>query len=388
MPARPFYVKGAQILLCLVIIVAGLYYGRAFFIPFFTALLLACLVLPAVRNLEALRFPPWAAALSGVLVVVAVTGAIGAFLWVQLGNFYQNFDAVALILQQQVTNFERFAADSMALPAAQSEEWIEGQKLRIATWAGNFAMSLLGAREDALTRALLIPFLMFFALLYRHRLTVLLARPEPASSGLFLTADAAADTIVPQLDANPVVKVDRPIDLLQKITVVVQRYVRGVLLVAVIVWICSTCAFTAIGLQHAVLAGLLFALLNIIPYIGFLIGALFPMLIALIQQGEPSLAVAALSICAFLHLLDVNLLTPRALGPCISLNPLTTMLALVAGALLWGMAGMILAVLIAGIAKIALDHVAGTRPFGYLLGDENDYGAPMPARTTLILPEE
>jgi predicted PurR-regulated permease PerM len=70
-----------------------------------------------------------------------------------------------------------------------------------------------------------------------------------------------------------------------------------------------------------------------------------------------------------MQVIEHNILTPNITGGKVNLNPFITILALILGAMFWGVAGMFLTIPVVGIIKITCDHVESLKPYGYLLGD-------------------
>jgi hypothetical protein len=68
--------------------------------------------------------------------------------------------------------------------------------------------------------------------------------------------------------------------------------------------------------------------------------------------------------------LESNILTPNIVGSKVSLNPLTTIIALIIGEEVWGIVGMILFIPLLGVIKVVFDNVEVLQPYGYLLGTE------------------
>ena len=64
------------------------------------------------------------------------------------------------------------------------------------------------------------------------------------------------------------------------------------------------------------------------------------------------------------------ILEPLVVGAEVNINPLFTIIGLVAGEALWGIPGMILAIPLMGIAKIVCDNIEPLKPFGFLIGEE------------------
>ncbi len=127
------------------------------------------------------------------------------------------------------------------------------------------------------------------------------------------------------------------------------------------------------GAGFLLFLALLVALLNIIPYIGVLIGSLIPVAVALVTKDSVIYAFAAFGICSFVQFLENNFITPKIVGSSVNLNPLASILALLGGALLWGVPGMVLGIPLLGMFKVVCDHVARLRPLGFVLGEETEY---------------
>jgi AI-2E family transporter len=115
--------------------------------------------------------------------------------------------------------------------------------------------------------------------------------------------------------------------------------------------------FLLIGLQHAVFLAVFTAIFSLIPCIGNLIGILLPILVALVNQGSMTIVLGVLAVFAVAQLFESYILEPLLVGSEVNLNPFFTILAVVAGGLLWGISGLILAIPITGVARIIFAHI-------------------------------
>jgi predicted PurR-regulated permease PerM len=131
--------------------------------------------------------------------------------------------------------------------------------------------------------------------------------------------------------------------------------------------------YLLLGIKHAILFGVLAALLNIIPYIGVLIGSLLPVMMAFITKDDIGYVFGAAGIAIVVQFIDNNFIAPYVIGSSVSINPLSAIIALLIGALVWGIAGMILSIPVTGMLKVAFDNIEGLKPYGYLLGEEVNY---------------
>lgn len=111
------------------------------------------------------------------------------------------------------------------------------------------------------------------------------------------------------------------------------------------------------------------AIVNIIPYVGPLMAGVFPILVALVTKDtlQPAIWVAITFI--IIQAIDNYFVTPFVMGGEVSLSALSTIIIIICGGFLWGIAGMILFIPMLSVAKIIFDHVEGLKPYGYLVGD-------------------
>ncbi|MDD3889256.1 MAG: AI-2E family transporter [Syntrophomonadaceae bacterium] len=134
---------------------------------------------------------------------------------------------------------------------------------------------------------------------------------------------------------------------------VVAKFIRGQLLVALIVGVTSSIALYLVGLDYAVLVGMTAGLCNIIPYFGPLIGSLIAVIVGL-MSGSPLKALLAVVALLVVQQLDGNIITPKIVGDSVGLHPVFIILSIVIGGTLFGLVGMLLAVPTAGIIKLIM----------------------------------
>ncbi|WP_338022148.1 AI-2E family transporter [Bacillus coahuilensis] len=129
-------------------------------------------------------------------------------------------------------------------------------------------------------------------------------------------------------------------------------YIRGQLLVCLILGGCAFVAFWLIGLKYPLLLGAVVAVTNIIPYFGPLVGAVPAVIIASTISVNMILFVGG--IILLLQFLEGNILSPLIVGRSLHLHPLFIMGALVIGGELGGVIGLIFAVPVLAIVKTAI----------------------------------
>lgn len=137
-------------------------------------------------------------------------------------------------------------------------------------------------------------------------------------------------------------------------------YLRGLLLICFLVGLLTYLGLRLLGVEFALILGIIYGLTNIIPYFGPLIGALPAVFIALLDS--PALALKVVGVMVAVQQLDSQLLSPQILGRSLGLHPLVVILALLAGGQLFGLPGLILGVPLAAMLRIVLRHAASLPP--------------------------
>ncbi len=131
-------------------------------------------------------------------------------------------------------------------------------------------------------------------------------------------------------------------------------YIRGQLLVCVIIGSISALLFWFFDLKYPLLLGLIVGATNVIPYFGPIIGAVPAVIIAATMSVK--LVIITLVIVFGLQFLEGNILSPYIVGKSLHMHPLIIMLALTAGGEIGGILGMILAVPVLAVLKVSIIH--------------------------------
>lgn len=126
-----------------------------------------------------------------------------------------------------------------------------------------------------------------------------------------------------------------------------------------------------IGVNHALLLGLLAFILNYIPNIGSFMAGIPGVLLAFIQFGlGPGIGV--LTAYVFINVLVSNVIEPRYMGRGLGLSPMIIVMSLIFWAWVLGPVGMLLSVPLTMVLKIAMESLPETRGYALLLGSSPD----------------
>ena len=160
--------------------------------------------------------------------------------------------------------------------------------------------------------------------------------------------------------------------LMDRIAQAVGGFFRGQLLVALFVGVASSIGLWAIGLPFWLLVGIVAGIFNLVPLVGPFIGGGLAVIIALVS-GEPLTAVWAALVLLVVQQIDNHLISPNVMGRTVQLHPVVVMLALLVGASVAGLFGMLVIVPLVAVAKIVFLFI-WSKYVDY--GDELTQGSP------------
>ncbi|RAR46534.1 AI-2E family transporter [Flavobacterium lacus] len=160
--------------------------------------------------------------------------------------------------------------------------------------------------------------------------------------------------------------------ILGKLYHVQQNYLIGLFTVMGIVGILNSIGLLILGIDNAIFFGFLAALLLLIPYIGIIIGSLLPAIVALATKDSLLYPIMVIAIFGFIQFLEGNFITPKVTGSKVSINAFVAILSIILFSMLWGIAGMIVALPVVASLKVIFDTIPELKPYGFLIGEPLD----------------
>lgn len=133
-------------------------------------------------------------------------------------------------------------------------------------------------------------------------------------------------------------------------------FLRGQLLVMVILGIMYGVGLWLVGLDLGILIGIVAGLLTFVPYLGPTSGVVFGVIAALVQYGDWKHVAGVLAVFGIGQVIESYWLTPKLVGDRIGLHPVAVIFAVLAGGQLFGFLGMLLALPVAAIANVLLRY--------------------------------
>lgn len=341
----PWYGKLTYILGGLTLLVFFMIQASAILIPFLFAVFFAILLTPICSFMEKYRIHRIFASLLSLLIGITFISGIIFFFYHQIANFGQDLGMIEDRIDEL---FDQFSEYFNVYLAVEPDAQLDSARDAIISFLQDNVEPLTKGMMTAATTVtmfFLIPIYVFLLLLYRDFL-----------KDFFLMA-FSRDRQSQKVEI-----------LLNKVRSVVQNYITGMFIVICILAVLNSTALTIIGVDHALFFGVFAGLLNVIPFLGPILGSILPIVYSLLTMDSLWYPVAVLATFYVIQLFESNLFTPMIVGQRVSLNPLVTLLAIFIGGQIWGLAGMILFIPAMAMLKEVFDEVESMRPYGYLLG--------------------
>lgn len=165
---------------------------------------------------------------------------------------------------------------------------------------------------------------------------------------------------------------DRSLKIVAQINQKIGSYLSAKTLINVILAAISFAIMLLLGIEFALFWAILIGLLNYIPYLGSIMGVLFPVMLSLVQfSGLWHAGVAFIALMAA-QLFVGNYLEPRLVGNSVNLSGFMVLFSLTIWTAMWGLAGTILAIPLTAVVMIILSQIQSTRPLAILMSENGE----------------
>lgn len=300
-------------------------------IPFLISMIIAYLLHPLVDALMKLKL---GRTLSILFIYIFFLGGLSFLLWLVAPIFITQIREVI----EQLPELEKTLYHWSGMMEQQLQLLPDGVHQGVDDALGKIeqgsrqamesVVEALGSLIGNLFVLLVVPFLAFY----------LLKDVEVIQKSIYF--------FVPRKQRKPAVKLWKDIDHS------LGEYIRGQIIISVIVGVLSLMGYYLIGLPYVLFLSVIVAITNIIPYFGPFIGAAPAVLVALITQ--PSLVLWVVVINTIIQVIEGNVLAPWIVGKRLHIHPIFIIFALLIGAELGGILGLILAVPIFVVLKVVI----------------------------------
>jgi predicted PurR-regulated permease PerM len=338
--------KPALFLTIAVLITVVLVYGKPFLVPLTFAALLSMLLLPIVKWLQKKNVPHGLAIILSLLILVAFFGLIILFISWQISGIAEDSDRLEQQVTQQYIQIRQSISRTLGISPEKQQQLLKEQQSSSSGNIGSYITGFLTGMFGFLTNTVLVLVYIFLLIYFRAKLKGFIIKMAPS--------DRTAEAV-------------KTVNEAQKVS---QQYLGGLFLMIVCLWIMYTIGFTIAGVKNAFFFAIICGLLELVPFIGNLAGTLLTLGMSLAQGADTNVLLGIIITYALIQFFQTYLLEPLVVGAEVQINPLFTIVGLVAGEAIWGIPGMILAIPLLGMAKIICEHVAPLKPYAYLIGND------------------
>lgn len=338
----PFFFRSTVTLFGIMLFVFMLFELRSILVPLAFALMIAILLNPFVNILVKKKINRIVAISISLLVAILFVAGILYFISSQIVKFSENMTLLQAKFSLLFHNLQLWLQNNYSLSIAKQSQMLSEAANNLKPLIGQTLGTVLGT----LSMVVLLPIYIFLMLFYKTLILNFLYE-------VFAEKNSTQVSTVLEETKNAI-----------------QSYMVGLLLEAIIVAIMNSAALLILGVQYAVLLGVIGALLNVLPYIGGIIAIALPVLIATVTKDGYSTQLGIIIAYAIIQFIDNNILVPRIVSSQVKINALVSLIIVLLGGAVWGVAGMFLSVPFIAVLKIIFTRVEGLKPWGKLLGSE------------------
>lgn len=342
------YLRASIFILGIIAFLAFIFLAQAILIPLVIALIISILINPIVNLFLRIKINRVIAILITLVIISLFIMGIGALLTWQISSLTESWPSFVEKLMFKVNQSIVSISNYFDIDKSYIYEWISNSKKQVIDNNGLAIAQKILSLGNIFISIFLIPVYVFFILYYKTHL----------HKFIFL--------LVPKNN------IDKVTEIISEIKIVVQRYLTGLIIDLFIVAVLNSLGLLILGIDYAILLGILGAFLNLIPYIGGIIAVVLPMIIALATKTTPMFALYVLALYSVVQFIDNYIIVPKIVASKVKINAFFSILVVIVGNALWGIPGMFLSVPLLAILKLIFDRIEGLKPWGFLLGDSTD----------------
>jgi len=331
-----------MVFICCIIAGAVLRFTAVVLLPFTIAVLLSFVMYPIVKKLDKIRCPRAVSILVVVILIVTSLYIFGMILFTSGRMVVAQFPR----FESRFIEIYIYIARLFELPFDADLTFFENlwAQLGIRTFIRDFTLSFSNMVLHFIISAVLVILFVVFLLLEASYFTEKLNTAFDNRSERF---NKMGNDLIAQ----------------------VSRYLVAKSLISLANGIIFAVSFHLVGLEFAIVWGVIQFLLNFIPNLGSITAGLAISLFALIQfWPDPVPIIIVIAIILAVNLILCNIFDPKIVGEHVGVSPLVILVSLAIWGWIWGFAGMVLAVPMVVIIKIVCENIPIMEPVSILLG--------------------
>ncbi len=337
----PFYIKSTVVIFGLTLICYALLVLKGVLAPIAFSLIIAILLNPMVNKLQNKGVNQILAITIALTVAFIIVSGILFFITTQIINFGDNLPELQVKFNEHVKDLQYWVQEHLNTPIAKQQKIISDSINSSKAFLGTAVGSALGT----IGLIFLVPIYVFLLLLYKKLIL-----------NFFHEVFAEENS-------------EKVSDVLTETKSAIQSYMVGLLLEALVVAFLNSAALLILGVEYAILLGVIGALLNMLPYIGGLVAIALPVLITTVTKDGFTTQFLILGAYLLIQFIDNNFLVPFLVSSRVKINAFFSLVIVLLGGALWGVAGMFLSIPFLAILKIIFDRLPEMKPWGKILGD-------------------
>jgi predicted PurR-regulated permease PerM len=353
MDSLPTTVRRSIELLGLFLLFTIFYIGREIIMPLLMAFFISLLLLPLFRFFRRYKVPEVLNIVLCILLGSLVVLGILTFFSFQIAGLVTDFPKLEENLNHHWNTLSNWVSRVFNISARDQMKMLQEQGNKLLNNAGSYLNGAALTLTGIFVFLGLLPIYIFLILFYKNLLLRF----------VFLWFRTEEHT---QVEST-----------LRATEVIIKSYLVGLMIQVGYMTVLLGGILMILGIPHALLIAILFAILNLIPYVGALIGNLVGVLLTLTSSSDLSQVLIVLAVIAVVQFLDNNILMPRIVGSKVKINALVSIIGVVVGGTLAGVSGMFLSLPLIAVFKIIFDHTIEFKHWGMLLGDERPGLSPM-----------
>lgn len=341
----PFYAKATIIIIGLFAFVNVLYITQDIIVPILGSAIIAIVLSPLVDFLVSKKLNT-ILSISIVITLACITVIMCVLLLSsQISVFTESFPLLIDKFYAAIDNTTAWVAVNFNISSKNINAFIKDTKGEILNNSRSFIGTTLTSMGSMLFTLLLVPVYVFMILYYKPLI-------------LEFIRDVFGESN--HHEVNQILTATKKI---------VQRYLIALLLEAAVIAVLNSLGLLIIGIDYAIILGIIGAVLNAIPYIGGIIATALPIMIAIATKDSLSYALYILIAYIIIQFIDNNYVLPKLVASRVKINALISIVAVIIGGQMWGITGMFLSIPLTAIIKVICDNVQVLKPWGALLGD-------------------
>ncbi|HRH51579.1 MAG TPA: AI-2E family transporter [Panacibacter sp.] len=344
----PLTVKRSIELMGLVVAALIIIEGQQIIMPLVMAFFMSIVLLPVYRFLKKHKMPELVAIFLSLMVMIIVTGLIIFFITSQVTPLINDYPHIRENITRHINALSAWFGERTNISTTEQTKFLDDQSNTLLNYAGNILSGAAGSLGTAFIFFGLLPVYTFLMLYYKGILIRFVYMWFPKESHL------------------------RVREVIQQTETIVKSYILGLLIQITYITVLLGGSLMLFGIKHALLIGIIFGVLNLIPYIGALFGNIIGVLLTLSSTQDMGPVITVLVTIAVVQFLDNNILMPGIVGSKVRINALVCLAGVFIGGALAGIPGMFLSLPIIAVFKVIFDHTEQFKQWGVLFGDEKE----------------